>query len=241
RSSDLNHTEGRALGYTLSLPEKEKLSVYKQGLLDEICILLAGRAAEKLMCRDISGGASNDMERASSIARQMVTRLGMSDKLGPIVYASGNNEVFLGRDFGTTQNYSEKVAVQIDEEIYNFVNSGYERALKILEENKEIMIFMANYLVKHEIMDAEQFELCFTDGVTEEMLDAVAERKKKANELENEKRKNELKEKKEKEKKQKAEADAIAESKSDDATDTNGDDSDDDSTNDVFSDDIFND
>ena len=234
---------GRALGYTLSLPEKEKLSVYKQGLLDEICILLAGRAAEKLMCRDISGGASNDMERASSIARQMVTRLGMSDKLGPIVYASGNNEVFLGRDFGTTQNYSEKVAVQIDEEIYNYVNSGYERALKILEDNKETMIFIANYLVKHEIMDAEQFELCFTEGVTEEMLDAVTERKKKANELENEKRKSELKEKKEKEKKQKAEADADAnaEPKSEETTDTNGDNSDDDGTNDVFSDDIFND
>ncbi|MBO5869950.1 MAG: ATP-dependent zinc metalloprotease FtsH [Clostridia bacterium] len=183
---------GRALGYTLSLPEKERMSVYKQGLLDEICILLAGRAAEKIMCDDISGGASNDMERATTIARQMITKLGMSDILGPVVYSAENNEVFLGKDFGTTKNYSEKVAIQIDEEVYKFVTSGYERAIKILEENKDIMIFIANYLVKHEIMDAEQFELCFTEGVTEEMLDAVSERKKKANEAENKNRKEEL-------------------------------------------------
>ena len=189
---------GRALGYTLSLPEKEKMSVYKQGLLDEICILLAGRAAEKIMCDDISGGASNDMERATSIARQMITKLGMSDILGPIVYSAENNEVFLGKDFGTTKNYSEKVAIQIDEEVYKFVTQGYERAIKILEENKDIMIFIANYLVKHEVMDAEQFELCFSDSVTEEMLDEVFERKKKSNEEDNEKRLKEIEEKKKK-------------------------------------------
>lgn len=185
---------GRALGYTLSLPEKDKFSVYKNQLLDDICVLLGGRAAEKLMCEDISGGASNDMERATAIARKMVTKLGMSDVLGPIVYSAENSEVFLGKDFGTTKNYSEKVAVQIDEEVYKFVTSGYERALKILEENKDIMIFIAEYLVKHEIMDAEQFELCFTEGVTEAMLDAVTERKQKASEIENEARKIELEE-----------------------------------------------
>ena len=189
---------GRALGYTLSLPEKEKMSVYKQGLLDEICILLAGRAAEKIMCDDISGGASNDMERATNIARQMITKLGMSDILGPVVYSAENNEVFLGRDFGTTKNYSEKVAIQIDEEVYRFVTQGYERALKLLEENKDIMIFIANYLVKHEIMDAEQFELCFSENITEEMLDAVTDRKKKANDEENASRKEELASKKKK-------------------------------------------
>lgn len=220
---------GRALGYTLSLPEKEKMSVYKQGLLDEICILLAGRAAEKIMCDDISGGASNDMERATSIARQMITKLGMSDILGPVVYSAENNEVFLGKDFGTTKNYSEKVAIQIDEEVYKFVTSGYERALKILEENKEIMIFIAEYLVKHEVMDAEQFELCFADGVTESMLDDVFERKKKANEDENSKRQIELEEsKKKKEKSKPAIEDEIFPS---------GKNSSDDS--DVFSDDIL--
>ncbi len=183
---------GRALGYTLSLPEKDKFSVYKNELLDDICVLMGGRAAEQLMCDDISGGASNDMERATDIARKMVTKLGMSNVLGPVVYSAGNSEVFLGKDFGTTKNYSEKVAIQIDEEIFKFVMSGYERALDILKENKDIMIFIADYLVKHEIMDAEQFELCFTEGVTEEMLDTVTERKKKASDTENEARKKEL-------------------------------------------------
>ncbi len=227
---------GRALGYTLSLPEKERMSVYKQGLLDEICILLAGRAAEKIMCDDISGGASNDMERATAIARQMITKLGMSDVLGPIVYSAENNEVFLGRDFGTTKNYSETVAIKIDEEVYKFVTEGYERAIKILEENKDIMIFIANYLVKNEIMDAEQFELCFAEGVTEEMLDAVIERKKQANEIENEKRKKELEEKKAAEKNKKKAEDAVPkfEEGNNGDQDGNGDDSD------VFSDDILN-
>lgn len=223
---------GRALGYTLSLPEKERMSVYKQGLLDEICILLAGRAAEKIMCDDISGGASNDMERATAIARQMITKLGMSDVLGPIVYSAENNEVFLGKDFGTTKNYSEKVAIQIDEEVYKYVNGGYERALKLLEENKNIMIFIADYLVKNEVMDAEQFELCFTEGVTEEMLDAVANRKKKANEIEDQKRKEELKSM------NKEQIDNSKENEQTVPSNTNPDDEGNDDG--VFSDDIFN-
>ncbi len=211
---------GRALGYTLSLPEKDKFSVYKNGLLDDICVLMGGRAAEKLMCEDISGGASNDMERATEIARKMVTKLGMSDIIGPVVYSAENSEVFLGKDFGTTKNYSEKTAIQIDEEISKFVNSGYQRAIKILEENKDIMIFIAEYLVKHEIMDAEQFELCFTEGVTEGMLDAVAERKKKSAESENEARKSQLRENKK------------VESDNNDSSDSG--------ETDIFSDDIFN-
>ncbi len=215
---------GRALGYTLSLPENERTSVYKKGLLDDICVLLAGRAAEKIMCDDISGGASNDMERATSIARQMITKLGMSDVLGPVVYSAENNEVFLGKDFGTTKNYSEKVAVQIDEEVYKFVSSGYERAIKILEENKDIMIFIAEYLVKHEIMDAEQFELCFKDGVTEEMLDEVDARKKKANQIEDDNRREELKKQENSDKDKQSFVSS----------------SDDDDKSDLFSDDIVN-
>lgn len=183
---------GRALGYTLSLPEKDKTSVYKQELHDDICMLLGGRAAEKIMCDDISGGASNDMERATEIARKMVTKFGMSDILGPVVYSAENSEVFLGKDFGTTKNYSEKIAEQIDAEIYNFVVDGYERALRILEENKDLLVFIANYLVKYEIMDAEQFELCFKEGVTEDDLVAVSERKKKVAETESQKRREEL-------------------------------------------------
>ena len=222
---------GRALGYTLSLPEKERTSVYKQGLLDEICILLGGRAAEKIMCDDISGGASNDMERATGIARQMITKLGMSDILGPVVYSAENNEVFLGKDFGTTKNYSEKVAIQIDEEVYKFVTTGYERALKILEDNKDVMIFIANYLVKHEVMDAEQFELCFTENVTDEILDAVTERKKKANETENQNRKDELAQQKSK---SRNENEIGTPQKNESNNDS------DDNKNDLFSDDILN-
>ncbi len=222
---------GRALGYTLSLPDKERTSVYKQGLLDNICMLLGGRAAEKIMCDDISGGASNDMERATDIARKMVTKFGMSDILGPIVYSAENSEVFLGKDFGTTKNYSEKIAEQIDSEIYNFVTSGYERAIKILEENKPILIFIADYLVKREIMDAEQFELCFVEGVTEEMLDAVAERKSKAAAAENASRKEELERKKNEALKSEAESDK-------NASEANNDLQKDDV--DIFSDDILN-
>ena len=236
---------GRALGYTLSLPEKEKVSVYRNGLLDEICILLAGRAAEKIMCDDISGGASNDMERATHIARQMITKLGMSDVLGPVVYSEQNNEVFLGKDLGTSKNYSQKVAEQIDEEVYKFVIQGYDRALKILQDNKDIMIFIADYLVKHEVMDSEQFELCFVEGVTEEMLDEVTARKKKIAEADSESRKEELKKhkkKSEKTEKVKKDEDIFPEK---DTIKENSDKREDDSDNsddegDIFSDDILN-
>ena len=183
---------GRALGYTLSIPEKDKFSVYKQELIDTICTMLGGRAAEELMCNDISGGASNDMERATDIARKMVTKYGMSEVLGPVVFSSEHDEVFLGKDFGTTKNYSEKVAQQIDEEIKRFVMEGYNKAVEILTANKDTLEFIAQYLLKHEVMDAEQFELCFTAGVTEEMLDKIVEDKKSAAKVEDDKRREEL-------------------------------------------------
>lgn len=183
---------GRALGYTLSIPEKDKFSVYKQELIDTICTMLGGRAAEELMCNDISGGASNDMERATDIARKMVTKYGMSEVLGPVVFSSEHDEVFLGKDFGTTKNYSEKVAQQIDEEIKRFVMEGYNKAIEILTANKDTLEFIAQYLLKHEVMDAEQFELCFTAGVTEEMLDKIVEDKKSAAKVEDDKRREEL-------------------------------------------------
>ena len=186
---------GRALGYTLALPENEKLNIYKNEILDKICMLLGGRAAEQIMLSDISGGASNDMERATDLARTMITKLGMSDKLGPIVYGGSNNEVFLGRDFSSSKNYSEEVAALIDKEIYDTVISCYNRALEILNNNIDKIKFIGEYLVKNEVMDAEQFELCFAEGVTFEMLDAVTERKKSENAQENEKRRLELEEK----------------------------------------------
>ncbi|HOK69093.1 MAG TPA: ATP-dependent zinc metalloprotease FtsH [Bacillota bacterium] len=168
---------GRALGYTLSLPQVDKTNVYKQELLETIATLLGGRAAEKLVLNDISGGAANDISRATEIARKMVTQYGMSEKLGPIVYGTGHDEVFLGKDYATTRNYSENVAAEIDKEIHAIITKAYNMAEKILKDNMHVLHFIADYLVKHEVMDSEQFELCFTEGVTPEMLDAVRERK----------------------------------------------------------------
>ncbi len=179
---------GRALGYTLALPQIDKTSVYKNELQEEIAVLLGGRVAEKLFCEDISGGASNDITRATDIARKMVTQYGMSEKLGPVVFGTGHDEVFLGKDYQSTRNYSEKIAAMIDEEIHSFIDNGYNIAKRIITECREVLLFVADYLVKHETMDNEQFELCFTEGVTPEMLDAVRERKQKESEESNRKR-----------------------------------------------------
>ncbi len=182
---------GRALGYTLNPPTEDKYSVYKQGLKDEITMLLGGRVAEKLIFDDISGGASNDIERATNIARKMVTKLGMSDLLGPIAFGSSStgDEVFLGRDFSNSRNYSETVAAQIDEEIHAIITEAFNNAEKILTDNVDKMHFIADYLTKYEVMDDKQFEAAMsTDEPTEEMLNAIAEENRAQRERENEKR-----------------------------------------------------
>lgn len=176
---------GRALGYTLSVPEEDKYSEYKTEMQEEIAMLLGGRVAEKLIFGDISGGASNDIQRATDIARKMVTQLGMSDELGPIVFGNGHEEVFLGKDFSSTRNFSEKIAAQIDEEIHRIVTDGYALAEKIITEHMSEMHFIAEYLVANEIMDAEQFLAVFEGEPTFEKLDAIKhakeERSKEAN------------------------------------------------------------
>lgn len=184
---------GRALGYTLSLPQVDKTNVYKNELQDHIAMLLGGRVAEKLVFDDISGGASNDITRATGIARKMVTQYGMSDTLGPVVFGTGHDEVFLGKDYQSSRNYSEKIASQIDDEIHSFISKGYVMAENILNDCMGVMHFIADYLVKHEIMDNEQFELCFTEGVTPEMLDVVRERKLSESEESNRKRNDKIK------------------------------------------------
>lgn len=176
---------GRALGYTLSVPEEDKYSEYKTEMQEEIAMLLGGRVAEKLIFGDISGGASNDIQRATDIARKMVTQLGMSDELGPIVFGTGHEEVFLGKDFSSTRNFSEKIAAQIDEEIHRIVTDGYKLAEKIITEHMSEMHFIAEYLVANEIMDAEQFLAVFEGEPSFEKLDAIKrekeERSKEAN------------------------------------------------------------
>ena len=178
---------GQALGYTLNPPVEDKYSVYKNGIKEQIAMLLGGRAAEKIIFDDISGGASNDIQRATNLARNMITKLGMSDDLGPIVYGSENenDEVFLGRSFSHTRNYSEQTAALIDAEIKKIVFDAYERAQNILKENIEKLHFIAKYLVKSEILDDKQFEAIMNGDPTFEELDAMAEERKKKSKSEN--------------------------------------------------------
>ncbi len=188
---------GRAGGYTLSLPKDDGSYMSKNEMQSEIVTLLGGRVSEQLILGDISTGASNDIQRATSIARNMVTKYGMTEALGPIVYGSEttSGEVFLGRDFSSTRNYSEQTAHQIDLEIKRIVETAYAEAERILTENKDKLHFIAGYLIEHEIMDAEQFKLAMTgEDVTYEALDALIADKKKKSEEENEARKKYLEE-----------------------------------------------
>ncbi len=177
---------GRALGYTMSLPAEDKYSVYKAELKEEIAGLLAGRVAESLIFGDISGGASNDIQRATNIARKMVTQLGMSEELGPVMYGTGESEVFLGRDFSSGTNYSPETAALIDKEIKKLLDEGYALAKRVLEEQRAKLDFVAEFLLKHEIMDGEQFAAAMDHDATMEELEAMAEEKKRRSESENE-------------------------------------------------------
>ena len=152
---------GRAGGYTLSLPTEDKCYASKTELEEEIVTLLGGRVAEKLVMNDISTGAQNDIERATNIARKMVTEYGMSDALGPIELGSGHDEVFLGRDFSKGRNYSEEVAAQIDKEIRRIIEVAYERAESLLKENMNRLHNVASALLEKEKLEANEFEAIF--------------------------------------------------------------------------------
>ena len=151
---------GQAGGYTLTLPKEDKSYISRSELEDEITMLLGGRVAEHLILNDISTGASNDIQRASQIARKMVTEYGMSDKLGPISFGS-NEEVFLGRDYGHTQSYSENVASLIDEEVKRLVQQGFNNAKLLLQENINRLHNVAEALLEREKLEAEEFEEIF--------------------------------------------------------------------------------
>ena len=151
---------GRAGGFTLSLPKEDKYYSSKNEMEDELVTLLGGRVAEKLVMDDISTGASNDIERASDIARRMVTRYGMSDKLGPIAFGSDHDEVFLGRDFAASKNYSEEVASLIDEEVKRIIDEAYRRCEQMLREHMDILDRVAAYLLEHETMSGEALKRC---------------------------------------------------------------------------------
>jgi len=155
---------GMAGGYTLTLPEEDKYFVSKSELMDEITQLLGGRAAEALVLNDISTGASNDIQRATQIARKMVTEYGMSENMGPVTFGGKYEEIFLGRDWGTYRNYSEKVAALIDKEIKNIVQEAYERAETLLKENINKLHKVAEALLEREKLDVEEFEEVFASA-----------------------------------------------------------------------------
>jgi cell division protease FtsH len=154
---------GQAGGYTLTLPKEDKNYVSRSELMDEITMLLGGRVAEHLVLQDISTGASNDLKRASQIARKMVTEYGMSEELGPISY-NEHEEVFLGRDYAQTRNYSEEVASRIDAEIKKIVQEAYNKAERLLTENMNRLHRVAEALLEKEKLEADEFELIFAAG-----------------------------------------------------------------------------
>ncbi len=178
---------GRAAGYTLSLPIEDRSHMSKKDMENEIVTLLGGRVAEAIVIGDICTGASNDIQRATNIARSMVTKYGMSDTLGPIVYGSehGNDSVFLGRDFNNEKNYSERTASTIDDEIKRIISAAYDKAREILEANREKLDFIAEFLIKYEVMDDIQFKAAMDGNPTHEELDEMKSEKRKKSELEN--------------------------------------------------------
>ena len=148
---------GMAGGYTMSLPEHDRSFRSKTQMEEEIIVLLGGRVAEKIVLDEISTGASNDIERATDLARSMITRYGFSEKLGPIVYGHDNSEVFLGRDYSQGRNYSENVAAEIDGEIRELIDTSYENAKQILLNHRDQLDKVAHYLMEHEKIDGEDF------------------------------------------------------------------------------------
>ncbi len=159
---------GRAGGYTLSLPKEDASYTTKTEMVEEIVVLLGGRIAEALMLGDISTGASNDIERATAIARNMVVKYGMSEKLGTRVFGDSNDEVFIGRDYGHTKNYSESIAAQIDDEIKTIIGDCYARCEEILRTNMNKLNQLAQILLEKEKIDAEEFEALFEEETASE-------------------------------------------------------------------------
>ncbi|MEE0742347.1 MAG: ATP-dependent zinc metalloprotease FtsH [Emergencia sp.] len=160
---------GGAGGFTMALPEKDKAYETKNGMLNAIKHLLGGRVAEQLTLDDISTGASNDIMRATEIARGMVTKYGFSEKIGPVNY-SDSDEVFLGKDFSTRKNYSEGVATEIDHEVKRIIEDAYQETVKILTENMDKLERVAQALLEVETLDGEQFEALYTGEVDAQQL-----------------------------------------------------------------------
>ncbi|HET6497495.1 MAG TPA: ATP-dependent zinc metalloprotease FtsH, partial [Coriobacteriia bacterium] len=149
---------GQALGYTLALPAEDRFLTSRQQMLDNIAMMLGGRVAEETVIGDITTGASNDIERATKLAKQMVMRYGMSEKLGPRTFGDANHEIFLGRDFSANADYSPEVAYEIDKEIRRLIDEAYETARRVLTERREQLDLMAGVLIERETVDKAELE-----------------------------------------------------------------------------------
>ncbi len=198
---------GMALGYTLQLPMEDKYTKPRTELVNEICVLLGGRVAEKLMFDDITTGASNDIERATKIARRMVTRYGMSEQLGPLTFGRQTEAVFLGRDLAHERDYSEEIASKIDKEVHDIIDEAYHRVETLLVENKDRLVLVAEQLMGREYLEGVRLETLL-DGkdMPEDEIAVLEAEKKKSDEEKNRKRREE----KEAEDKKKSELEAAA-------------------------------
>ena len=195
---------GRAGGVTIRVPEEDVSYYTRNQMLDNIKICLGGRIAEELVLEDISTGASGDIQQATKTARDMITRYGMSDRLGTVLYGSehSSDEVFLGRDFSSGKNYSEKTSAEIDDEIRRLVAESYEEAKKMLSDHLDKLHFVAQYLLSHESMDGDQFAAAMQEGATVEDIEKIAADKAEQSRRDNEARINALKEEEERRRKE---------------------------------------
>lgn len=164
---------GLAGGYTMSLPSEDRNYTSKLEMLDELVVSLGGRVAEKLVLGDISTGASSDLQRASKIAREMVTKYGMSDSLGPITFGSDSEEVFIGRDYGHVKNYSEETAGRIDAEVERLITEAYKRTEAILSEHMDKLTLVANILIEREKLVKDEFKDLMEKGFIEEKVEEI--------------------------------------------------------------------
>ncbi|EAD0068974.1 ATP-dependent metallopeptidase FtsH/Yme1/Tma family protein [Listeria monocytogenes] len=164
---------GQAGGYAVMLPKEDRFLMTKAELMDRITGLLGGRVAEEVTFGEVTTGASNDFERATELARRMVTEWGMSDKIGPLQFTSGNGQVFMGRDFGSDKGYSDKIAYEIDTEVQSLIRYCYDRAKTIITEHQEQHKLIAETLLKVETLDARQIRSLFDDGVMPPDIDTI--------------------------------------------------------------------
>jgi cell division protease FtsH len=165
---------GQALGYTLALPTEDKFLVAKSAMVDDLAMFLGGRVAEEVAVGDITTGASNDIEKATKMAKQMVMRFGMSDKLGPMTLGEPNHEVFLGRDWNTNSDYSQETALEIDKEIRRLIDEAYDKAHTILADRREQLDLMADVLIERETVDKEELAALLDDRWAEFLVEEKA-------------------------------------------------------------------